>query len=261
MLEAGNVCDDEGRKLTKDDTEVVEFLTSPEVKAVKEDFELFNYYFETTSNLDEWTKYYDEPTRKVKYKYEDGLTYVSCLCEGIIEAPLMNLVALFCEIDLFKDWFPNVTACDEIKQVTPNRGLYKCKQSMPWPMWPRDLTFTASGMLDHKNVGILTVIKSTDEKGGDYFGVPIPETAEGHVRIEIKRGYHYFQRIDDNTTRYVTIFNTDPQLQYAPGWFMNFLMTKICYQMLVTIQEEAKKVPFNEFGERMKRRVDFYGSI
>ena len=42
---------------------------------------------------------------------------------------------------------------------------------------------------------------------------------------------------------------------------MNYLMTKICYQMLVTIQEEAKKVPFNEFGERMKRRVDFYGTI
>jgi hypothetical protein len=115
MLEAGNVCDDEGRKLTKDDTAVIEFLTSPEVKAVKDDFELFHYYFETTSHLGEWTKYYDEPTRKVKYKYEDGLTYVSCLCEGIIEAPLMNLVALFCEIDLFKDWFPNVTACDEIK--------------------------------------------------------------------------------------------------------------------------------------------------
>ena len=102
-------------------------------------------------------------------------------------------------------------------------------------MWPRDLTFTASGLLDRKNVGILTVIKSTDEQGGDYFGVPIPDTADGHVRIEIKRGYHYFQRIDDNTTRYVTIFNTDPQLQYAPGWFMNYLMTKICYQMLVTI--------------------------
>jgi hypothetical protein len=106
----------------------------------------------------------------------------------------MNLVALFCEIDLFKDWFPNVTAIEEIKQVTPIRGLYKCKQSMPWPMWPRDLTFTASGLLDRKNVGVLTVMKSTpeDTNSGTYFGVPFPATADGHVRIEIKRGYHYF---------------------------------------------------------------------
>jgi len=42
---------------------------------------------------------------------------------------------------------------------------------------------------------------------------------------------------------------------------MNYLMTKICYQMLVVIQEEAKKVPHNEFGERMKKRAEFYGGI
>ena len=203
MILAGNVSDDNGRNLTKDDPEARAFLESPEVRAVREDTELFHYFFETTTNEDTWTQYYDEPTRKVKYKYEDGLSLVSCLCEAIIDAPLMNLVALFCEIDLFKDWFPNVTSCEEIKTVTPTRGLYKCKQSMPWPMWPRDLTFTASGLLDRKNVGILTVMKSTEENGGDYFGIPIPATAEGHVRIEIKRGYHYFQRIDEKTTRYV----------------------------------------------------------
>ena len=180
--------------MTTEDPRVKKFLESDEVKATREDKELFDYFFQTREHEDEWTPYYDEPTRKTKYKYEDGLTYVSCLCEAIIDAPLMNLVALFCEIDLFKDWFPNVTAIEEIKQVTPIRGLYKCKQSMPWPMWPRDLTFTASGLLDRKNVGILTVMKSTpeDTKSGEYFGVPFPATAEGHVRIEIKRGYHYF---------------------------------------------------------------------
>lgn len=203
MIDAGNVYDDEDNVLTKDHPAIIAFMDSLEVKAVKEDQEMFDYFFKTRENEEEWTKYYDEPTRKVKYKYEDGLTYVSCLCEAIIDSPLMNLVALFCEVDLFKDWFPNVTSCEEIKTITPTRGLYKCKQSMPWPMWPRDLTFTASGLLDHKNVGILTVMRSTDEQGGEYFGIPIPPTAEGHVRIEIKRGYHYFQRIDDNTTRYI----------------------------------------------------------
>lgn len=42
---------------------------------------------------------------------------------------------------------------------------------------------------------------------------------------------------------------------------MNYLMTKICYQMLVVIQDQAKKVPTSEFGERMKQRSDFYGKI
>ena len=115
MVEAGNVCDDEGNSLKREDPAVTAFLESQEVEAVRNDTELFHYYFKTISNEEDWTKYYDEPTRKVRYKYEDGMTYVSCLCEGIIEAPLMNLVALFVEIDLFKDWFPNVASCEVIK--------------------------------------------------------------------------------------------------------------------------------------------------
>ena len=31
--------------------------------------------------------------------------------------------------------------------------------------------------------------------------------------------------------------------------------------MLVVIQDQAKKVPDSEFGERMKKRADFYGKI
>jgi hypothetical protein len=185
-------------------------------------------------NSEEWISYYNEPTRKVKYKYENGMTLVSCLTEAIVDAPLLDCIALFCEIDMFKDWFPQVTMCNIIKEITPIRGLYTCRQSMPWPLWPRDMTFKASGLYDKKNIGILSMCKSTEE-GSDFFGVKVPATADGHVRIEIKRGYHYFQRIDDKTTRYVSIFNTDPQLAYAPSWIMNYMMTKVCYEMLVLI--------------------------
>jgi hypothetical protein len=163
------------------------------------------------ASMEDWTTYYDEPTRKVKYKYEDGLTLVSVMSEAIIEAPMINLIALFCEVDLFHTWFPNVTSCTIVKEITPIRGLYSVKQSMPWPIWPRDMIFQACGMFDRKNKGVLSVCKSAPE-GGKYFECPVPDTAQGHVRIDIKRGYHYFQRINDNKTRYVTIFNTDPQL-------------------------------------------------
>ena len=78
-------------------------------------------------NLDQWTDYYDEPTRKVKYRYEEGLTFVSCLCEAIVDAPALDIISMFMEIDMFKDWFPNVTSAEIIKEVTPFRGLYACK--------------------------------------------------------------------------------------------------------------------------------------
>ena len=105
-------------------------MESSEVKSIHSDKEMFDYFFTEINNeekLKEWTTYYDEPTRKVKYKYEEGLTLVSCLCEAIVEAPMINVLSLFCEIDLFKDWFPSVTSCEIIKEVTPIRGLYQCK--------------------------------------------------------------------------------------------------------------------------------------
>jgi hypothetical protein len=109
-----------------------------------------------------------------------------------VEAPVLDVLSLFCEIDLFKDWFPNVTECQILKEVTTFRGLYNCKQTMPWPIWPRDMTFYATGMIDRQHAGgVLSVIKSAPE-GSQYFQRDVPPCADGHVRIDIKRGYHFF---------------------------------------------------------------------
>ncbi len=109
---------------------------------------MFDYFFKILKDDSDWISYYDEPIRKIKYKYEDGLNLVTCLSETIIEAPLLHVLALFGEVDLFKDWFPNVTECKIVHKVTNYRGMYACQQSMPWGMWPRDMIFSGTGMLD-----------------------------------------------------------------------------------------------------------------
>jgi hypothetical protein len=45
----------------------------------------------------------------VRYKYEEGCSLVSVQAECIVDAPLTHVICLFAEIDIFKDWFPNVT--------------------------------------------------------------------------------------------------------------------------------------------------------
>lgn len=83
-------------------------------------------------------------------------------------------------------------------------------------------------MYDKKNIATLIVLKSVEEDEM-YFSVPAPKTADRHVRLDMKRGFHYFQVLDDKRTRYVSIFNSDPKLPLMPNWAMNFIMTKICY--------------------------------
>ena len=171
---------------------------------------MFDYFFKQVGDSSRgWIDCYNDPDRKVRYKFEDGLTLVSCLCECTVQAPILNILALFCEVDLFKDWFPNIKSVDVVKELTPYRGLYSCKQTMPWPLWPREMVFSATGMFDVESQSCLTVMKTVHE-GSTFFGTDVPALSTGYVKLDIKRGYHFFQRIDDNTTRYVTIFNTDP---------------------------------------------------
>ena len=62
---------------------------------------------------------------------------------------------------------------------------------MPWPMWNREVCAFVTGMFDRKNKACITVLKSLDE-GQVWFGEETPACAEHHVRVIIKRGYHYF---------------------------------------------------------------------
>ena len=103
------------------------FLALEEVVAIRGDRELFDYFYKQVDSAASWTSFYDEPTRKVKYMYEDGCSLVSCLSEAIVDAPLVDVLSLFGEVAMFKDWFPNVTECAIVKEVTNYRGLYVCK--------------------------------------------------------------------------------------------------------------------------------------
>ena len=100
-------------------------------------------------------------------------------------------MCLFAEIDIFKDWMPFMHEAVKIKEVTDFRAIYNCKMGMPWPLWSRDMVFTGTGIFDKKNKACMCVIKSCEDSV-PYFGEEIPATADGHVRIIIKRGYHYF---------------------------------------------------------------------
>ena len=107
--------DDERSVLTADCEIVREFLSSKEIDQMNEDDEMFKFFFRETSAMEGWTLYVNEPDKKVYYKYEEGLKLMSALSEVIVEAPMVNVVSLFAEGDLFKDWMPNITHCHDLK--------------------------------------------------------------------------------------------------------------------------------------------------
>ena len=48
------------------------------------------------------------------------------MTECIVDASLVHTICLFTELDIFKDWFPQVTGVKIIKQLTDYKGIYSC---------------------------------------------------------------------------------------------------------------------------------------
>lgn len=126
-------------------------------------------------------------------------------------------------------------------------------------MWPREMVFTATGLFDKENRACLSVMKSVDNLQ-TYFGVEVPQVQGGHVRTIIIKGYHYFHYIDENTTRYVNIMSSDPQIAYTPKSVLNFFMAKIIYQMLVMVQQKGESM-IDEYPLIRERRLAYYEKL
>jgi hypothetical protein len=61
---------------------------------------------------------------------------------------------------------------------------------MPWPIAPREIICTGTGIFDSKLKSCLFVMRSL-EPHDMFFDYEVPEAAENHVRVEMKKGYHF----------------------------------------------------------------------
>jgi hypothetical protein len=80
MLPQGRVFDEETKRVLETDDQIVsEFLRSDEVKGLKDDRELVKYFYkETGESRDDWIECYNKNNKRVRYKYEEGCSLVSC---------------------------------------------------------------------------------------------------------------------------------------------------------------------------------------
>jgi len=125
---------------------------------------------------------------------------------------------------------PNCTGSTYFKELSHYRKGGNITLSMPWPVAHRNIVCRTSGLCDEKNKAILCVVKSIHDD--TFFGTKVPEPLSGYVRMQIMRGYHYFQYLGENKTRYVSIFNTDPDLAFIPDWLVNMVTSSVCYKQL-----------------------------
>jgi len=114
--------------------------------------------------LEGFTEYVNKPDKKVLYKKEEGLDPITVYIEGTIKAPAINLIAVMAEIDLFKEWVPDTEISEIIKEVTPLRKSIYMVNTLPWPMWRRELFIEAGSYVlkEQKAIGVSIETIRTD---------------------------------------------------------------------------------------------------
>ena len=76
MAKMGKIVLDKNSTITLDqhDEEIQQFLNSEEVQTIKADRQQYDYFFQDGLLTNGWKISFDEPTRSVKYKLEEGLS-------------------------------------------------------------------------------------------------------------------------------------------------------------------------------------------
>merc|ERR1712032_1720709 len=146
-----------------------------------------------------------------------------CICEG----GMGPTVSTYDNFEILNEIMPDFKNMKLIKRVTDTKKILYAEQAMPWPMWPRDMVFNFTGGVDYKNRALMTF---QSDARGTWHGFEIPACdEENFVRMDMKKGYNFFQYLGPKKTRHIQIFESDPKVGYIPQSLLNWAMTTVLY--------------------------------
>ena len=102
-----------------------------------------------------------------------------------------------------------------------------------------------------------------------WHGISPPEAPEGSglVRMDLCNGYNYFQYLGPNKTRHISLYNTNPMIDYIPSAFLNYAMTTVLYGNITRLQDYAKRLGDRENGNQdgivdiYENKLPYYESL
>ena len=115
-----------------------------------------------------WTRFIDNSDVKIFYKQEEGLSPITCFIEGVINAPLINVLTIIGSVEQFKEWMPITPISTVLKEVTPFRKLLYLRNALQWPFWHREIFVEGAGYVIKGEKAIGLSMESV--RGGSWFG-------------------------------------------------------------------------------------------
>lgn len=211
----------------------------------------------TLDSADGWTLSYDSASTKVWYRREAHTSTHTMRVDGTIRAPLLNLVTLLYEADLYKDllWF--VERSEILAETGRLRRAAHFQLYAPFPLSPRDAVvygFAVDG-LDEDGC-ILVCSRSLRESDG----IPIPPITQDNdngkvVRANIHISGYELTPMGTDVTRVRFIFNIDPQLPFLPSPLINWSSRMLCRWSLQAMEARSRDLPASYQARRASKDI------
>ena len=190
---------------------------------------------------------------------------MSTITDNVIAAPMDKVIGCYDNVEVLGKVLPDFYDVQWKGKVTDTKGILLGKQKFPWPMYPRDMAMTVTGAPDYKNHALLSVSQSVNP-GEKFFDYEIQEPEEGFVRLHAHGGYNYFQYLGPNKTRHITIWNTDPKIDYLPTALLNNAMTVVLYGLMTNLEkysiaisdQDKQDEDTKEFRMYFNRKIPYY---
>ena len=96
--------------------------------------------------------------------------------EQVIDAPILHLISVLGEVELFKSWVPLTERSDLLAEVSHLRKLGYFRANLHWPLTKREMFVQASGvMLRDENAAVVSMSSACED---EWLGNPIERSTE-----------------------------------------------------------------------------------
>lgn len=177
-----------------------------------------------------------------KYKMIPRTALISLRFEAILDIPLLNVLALLYEIDLYSEWVPFLTQSEQLKSIHRASKVVYIKTSLPPPLADRDAFLYGIGVdysVEDGSIMILAKSLDTNPELMKRHQVDASKTTK-NVKMEMKFACFKIKPLGRNRCEMLGIANVDPKITFLPSRVLNWLVRKTTTMLIERMLKKAQ---------------------
>eukprot|EP00388_Colpodella_angusta_P004359 GDKJ01014451.1.p1 GENE.GDKJ01014451.1~~GDKJ01014451.1.p1 ORF type:complete len:860 (+),score=235.72 GDKJ01014451.1:14-2593(+) len=183
-------------------------------------------------------------------------------CEGAVDEPIFNIMAILNESDLHHKWVPYASKTELTHQVSRVTQIGFHEYSLPWPLTNRATYTYAFGidMMDEEEECVLVVAHGIPQALSSFLEYKLPAYKAVQMKLE---AFAFTLTPGETPNRsYITfIASLDPQIDIMPQFIMNASMKLLTNGMFTNILQQAANFSKTEYPNRIKTKRNVYAFL